>query len=230
VTAGEELRVLSYNVRSLRDDRRAVARVIAACTPHVVCVQEAPRFLFGRRRCRELARASGLAVVTGGRAAGAMLVLAGPDLTVVATRDVLLTKVRGLHQRGLAVAVVEALGGRVTVASMHLDLDAGERRRHAEEVLGQLAGFPDPLVLAGDVNETPGSPAWMTLAGRLQDAYAVAPTGPGETISAARPNRRIDAVFVDHRLRVISCGVPDLPELARASDHRPVLAVVSAAP
>lgn len=222
-----DLRVLSYNVRSLRDDRRAVARVIRACTPDVVCVQEAPRFLFWRRQCRALAAASGLVMVTGGRPAAAMAVLARPDLPVADVDDVRLTKVPRLHQRGLAIAVLEAFGGRVTVVSMHLDLDGQQRRRHAGEVLDRLSVYPDPLVVAGDVNEEPGGPAWSVLTDRLQDAYAVAPAGDGETIPAARPDRRIDGIFVDRRLRVLSCGVPDLPELARASDHRPVLAVVA---
>jgi endonuclease/exonuclease/phosphatase family metal-dependent hydrolase len=35
------VRVLSYNVRSMRDDRAALARVIRACAPDIVCVQEA---------------------------------------------------------------------------------------------------------------------------------------------------------------------------------------------
>ena len=39
-----ELRVLSYNVRSLRDDPEALGRVIRSAQPHVVLVQEAPRF------------------------------------------------------------------------------------------------------------------------------------------------------------------------------------------
>lgn len=225
-----DLRVLCYNVRSLRDDRYAVARVIRSCTPDVVCVQEAPRLLFWRRRCRWLAAASGLVVVTGGRPAGAMLLLARSDLPVLAVDDVRLTKAPRLHQRGLAIAVVEALGTRVTVASMHLDLDAAERRRHAGEVLGRLSLYPDPLVLAGDVNEEPHGPAWSVLTDRLQDAYAVAPVGGGKTIPAARPDRRIDGVFVDRRLQVVSCGVPELPELARASDHRPLLAVLTERP
>ncbi len=225
--AAAELRILTYNIRSLRDDRQAVARVMAASTPDVVCVQEAPRFLGGRRRCRELAAASGLKMITGGRPAAAMLLLGHPDLPVLATRDVRLTKAPRLHQRGLAIAVVEVLGIRLTVASMHLDLDAAERARHAEEVLAALGDFPDPLVLAGDVNEEPGNPAWSILTDRLQDAYAVAPVGPPETSSALRPTRRIDGIFVDRRLRVVSCGVPEHAELARASDHRPVLAVLA---
>ncbi len=220
------LRLLSYNIRSMRDDRSALAAVIRGCAPDVVCVQEAPRFLGGRRRIRELAAATGLRVVTGGRSAAAMLLLARPELAVLDRRDVLLSKAARLHQRGLAVGVLRTPVGDLTVASMHLDLDAAERCRHVEEVFDRLAGRPAPLVLAGDVNEEPGQPAWARLTTRLQDAYQVAPDGPGDTYSSTRPSKRIDGIFVDHRLQVRSCGVPDPAGIDRASDHRPVRAVL----
>lgn len=221
-----ELRVLSYNVRSLRDDARAVATVIRACDPDVVCVQEAPRFLRWRARCAALARTSGLVVVTGGRPAGAMLLLAHIRVRVERSQDLLLSKDPKLHQRGLAVAVVSVPGVRAAVASMHLDLDPTARCRHVDEVLARMADFAAPVVLAGDVNEEPGQPAWQALSARLQDAYAVAPDGSGETYSATRAARRIDGVFVDLRLEVVSAGVPDVPGIEVASDHRPVLAVL----
>ena len=69
------LRLLSYNVRSLRDDPAAVARVMRAAEPDVAIVQEAPRFLRWRSSCAALARRAGLLWVSGGRAAGANLVL-----------------------------------------------------------------------------------------------------------------------------------------------------------
>ena len=222
------IRVLTYNVRSLRDSVADVVTVIQRCEPDVVCIQEAPRFLCWRRKARRLAARAGLAVVTGGRPAGAMLLLARPDVRVLDRRDLRLTKTPRLHQRGLAVGVLEIGGTRVTVASMHLGLRAGERRRHVKEIFELLDGDEAPLVLAGDVNEDPGDPAWNLLEARLQDAYAVAGEGPPETVTAVRPYRRIDGVFVDPRLRVRSCRVVDLPEVRTASDHRPVLAVVEA--
>src|ERR1700722_15875969 len=102
-----ELRVLSYNVRSLRDDAQAVSTVIRSCNPDVVCVQEAPRFLRWRSKCAALARESGLVVVTGGRPAGAMLLLAALQVRVLEVADVLLSRKRGLHQRGVALATLE---------------------------------------------------------------------------------------------------------------------------
>jgi len=218
--------VLSYNVRSLRDDAQAVATVIRACKPDVVCIQEAPRFLRWRAKCAALARESGLVVVTGGRSAAAMLLLASLRVRVVSAHDVLLTRKRGLHQRGIASAVLEIEGIRLAFGSMHLDLDASERLRHVDEILLRTSVFGVPTVLAGDVNEEPSDPAWKTLAAQYRDAYAVAPVGGEFTYSSTRPVRRIDGIFVDPRIDVVECGVPDVPGIERASDHRPVLGVL----
>lgn len=220
------LRVLSYNVLSLRRGTGGVAAVIRACDPDVVCVQEAPRLLFWRRRCRALADAAGLRVVTGGRPAGAVLLLARPGLRVVTTKDVKLPWHPPLHRRGMAIGVFDVGGAEVAVASTHLSLDDAERLAQAGLVLTHLAALHRPAVLGGDVNEDPGCAAWRVLAAELTDAYAIAPVGDGLTSTAANPRRRIDAVFVDRGLGVVSCGIPDVPGIDGASDHRPVLAVV----
>ena len=221
-----DVRVLSYNVRSLRDDAQAVATVIRACKPDVVCIQEAPRFLRWRAKCAALARESGLVVVTGGRSAAAMLLLASLRVRVVSAHDVLLTRKRGLHQRGMAAAILEIEGIRFALGSIHLDLEAAERLRHVDEILLRSSVFGVPTILAGDINEEPSGPAWKALSGRYRDAYAVAPTGGEFTYSATRPVRRIDGIFVDSRIDIVECGVPDVSGIGRASDHCPVLAVL----
>lgn len=224
-----DVRILTYNVRSLRDDRHAVARVIRACEPDIVCIQEAPRFFRWRTKCARLAQESGLVVVTGGRPAAAMLLLAALRARVRSTRDVLLSKRRGLHQRGMAIAVFEIAGARFAVASIHLDLVGAERRRHVDEILVHAEVFDVPMIVAGDINEESSAPAWQALCERYRDAYAAAPTGGEFTSTAKQPTRRIDGIFVDPRIEVISCGVPGVPDLENASDHRPVLAVVRVA-
>jgi endonuclease/exonuclease/phosphatase family metal-dependent hydrolase len=221
------VRLVSYNVRSLRDDAHAVAAVIRACEPDVVCIQEAPRFLRWRSKCVALARESGLVVVTGGRTAAAMLLLSSVRVRVVSADDVLLSKKRGLHQRGVAFATLELNGARFSVGSIHLDLETSERRRHVDEILERVADLAPPTVLAGDINEEPDQPSWQALAARYPDAYEVAPSGGEFSYSAARPQRRIDGVFVDPSITVLGCGVPDVPGIERASDHRPLLAVLS---
>ncbi len=77
--------------------------------------------------------------------------------------------------------------------------------------------------------KSPRDPAWQALAEPYPDAYAVSPTGREHTYSAADPVRRIDGVFVDASIEVVECGVPGVPDvhdIERASDHRPVLAVL----
>ena len=227
--AAATLRVLSYNVRSMRDDPRALAAVIRAAEPDLVCVQEAPRFLRWRSKCAALARTSGLVVLTGGRPAGAMLLLGRLGVEVHATRDLLLSRTPGLHQRGLAVAEVTVGGARLVVASLHLGLQADERLRHVDEVVAAVADYEAPVLLAGDVNERPGEPAWSLLAETYQDAWQAAGNDPaaGLTYRSDAPYERIDGIFADRRLQVLSCEVPSVPEVAKASDHRPVLAVLA---
>lgn len=219
------LRLLSYNVRSLRDDEAAVARVIRAAEPHVVCIQEAPRFLRWRSSCAALARRSGLVVVGGGRPAAANLLLSTLGVEVHQVRDVRFSHDRGLHQRGTALALLSLRGSRFAVAGTHLDLEPVARLRHVGELHRALADFAGDVaaVVAGDINDLPGSAPWRALADARADAFAAVGAGDGFTYSATEPVRRIDGVFVDARLRSHSAGVLDSPDVRRASDHRPVL-------
>ncbi|WP_433468469.1 endonuclease/exonuclease/phosphatase family protein [Spirillospora sp. CA-128828] len=223
------VRLLSYNIRSLRDDAAAVARVVRAGAPDVVCLQEVPRFRAWRLRRRRLARACGLRIAAGRRACG-LAVLAAPDAGRVAREFHLLTPDRGLHRRALAIAVLDVHGSRLIAASTHLDLADGPRLRHVGEILAHLDRARDrygaPVILAGDVNEEPGGRSWSLLTEHFQDAHAVAPAGGEFTFSARDPRRRIDAVFTDPEVRITACGVPDddAGDHVRATDHRPLAA------
>jgi len=221
------VRVLSYNVRSMRDDRAALGRVISSARPDVVCVQEAPRFARWRSLCAELARRSGLVVVTGGRTAAAQLILSNLGVDVLSTAEVRFSKDRGLHQRGTAIAVLRRNGASFAVAGTHLDLDESARLRHIaelEQAIGTHVPSDVPTLVAGDVNAKPGSPTWQALTQGRRDAFAVAGTGTGFTSTAADPHQRIDGIFVDPRMTVTHAEVINHPDAARASDHLAVLA------
>jgi endonuclease/exonuclease/phosphatase family metal-dependent hydrolase len=221
------LRLLAYNIRSLRDDPMAVAAVIRACAPDVACIQEAPRFLRWRSKRAALAREAGLVVATEDRVGG-LLILAAMRTQVLSRSFSALSKAPKLHQRALATADVEVDGARWCVGTIHLSLEDEERLRHIEEIWSALPTDGQlPLVLAGDVNALPGEAGWQALTARLTDAAAVAPTDDINTYSAQHPHKRIDGVFVDPRVTVVSCGVPDVPGVAQASDHRPVLATLT---
>lgn len=221
------LRVMTYNVRSMRDDRAALGRVISSVEPDVVCVQEAPRFARWRSLCAELARRSGLVVVGGGRTAGANLIMSTLAVDVDATEDVLFSKNRGLHRRGTSIALLRLAGSRFAVAGTHLDVEAEPRLRHVRELHSALARYVPAdvsTIVAGDINDRPGSAAWSELVGQRPDAFATAGTGSAFTSEAASPRQTIDGIFVDPRLTVLSARVVDHPDVALASDHLPVIA------
>ena len=214
------IRVLSYNIRALRDDADAVSSVMRACAPDVVCVQEAPRFLRWRSKRAAIARKAGLVVATANRPAG-LMILVSMRTQVLSTSFRLLSKSPSLHQRAVCAAAVRVGGVALDVASVHFSLDADERRRHLAEIWSALPPDHSSLVVAGDVNETPESPVWRELAATLRDA------GGGNTYSATSPHKRIDGIFVGPGLEVVDCRVvDDVPGVERASDHLPVLAVL----
>jgi endonuclease/exonuclease/phosphatase family metal-dependent hydrolase len=220
------LRVLTYNVRSMRDDREALGRVIRSAEPDVVLVQESPRFARWRSLCAELARRSNLVVVSGGRYAGSNLILSSLGVDVVSSADVLFTREPGLHRRGTAIAVLSRLGSTFAVAGTHLDLKEAPRRRHVDELEEALATHvPDnvPTIVGGDINDRPGSAVWLALADLRADAFAVAGTGSALTSPADQPRSTIDGIFVDPRITVRAARVLDQPDVVIASDHRPLL-------
>jgi endonuclease/exonuclease/phosphatase family metal-dependent hydrolase len=212
------LRVLTYNLRDLKDDGSAVARVIRAVRPDVACLQEVPRHPFSGHRIGRLADSCQL-LWSGGAssASGGAVILTSIRVDQRAAQSGRLP-VGGTftRSRGYAAAVVALPGGRsVTVASVHLILQPQERERHARILLDRLRAFgPAPYVVAGDLNEPPGGPAWRVLGVAVRDAAVL--VSPG---------------LVVHSVRVVG---PDdgvaAADLRAASDHLPVIADLEPAP
>ncbi|MFI7411783.1 endonuclease/exonuclease/phosphatase family protein [Streptomyces sp. NPDC049627] len=227
------IRVLSYNIRSMRDDTAALARVITACNPDLVLLQEAPRFFRWRKKLARLARAANLVILTGGATAAGPAILCNLRATVERTEDVLLPLTPGLHRRGFATAVVRFGGARLGVLSCHLSLQKDERYEQAGMLLDRLAGTGvDHAVAGGDLNERPGGRTFSRLATALQDCWTTAPWGSEYTSTPADPHQRIDAIFATKGVEVLGCGVPlghpgvTETDLRAATDHLPVLAAL----
>ncbi|MBO0899525.1 endonuclease/exonuclease/phosphatase family protein [Cellulomonas sp. zg-ZUI22] len=214
------LRVMTYNLRGLRGDVRALVDVVRAARPDVLAVQEPPRGWRGRWLLRRFASRTGLRVVVGGRGARTTALLVVPHRAVRGASAVRLPLTPGLTRRGAATALVD--GVRVVV--VHLGLRAEERARHVDLVRRRLLhGGDGPLVVAGDLNERPGGPSWGAFgAGGLLDAASVVgvdtPTYPADV-----PRLRIDVVLADARLAVLGARVPDDAGAGVASDHRPLV-------
>ncbi|MGW2568316.1 endonuclease/exonuclease/phosphatase family protein [Streptomyces sp. NPDC001537] len=227
------IRVLSYNIRSMRDDTDALARVITACAPDLVLLQEAPRFFRWRKKLARLASAAGQVILTGGATASGPAILCTLRATVERTEDVLLPLTPGLHRRGFATAVVRFGGARLGVVSHHLSLQADERYDQGGMLLDRLAGLGvEHAIAGGDLNEPPTGRTFRRLADGLQDCWATAPWGSEYTWTPADPFQRIDAIFATKGIEVLGCGVPlghpgvTETDLNRATDHLPVLAAL----
>jgi endonuclease/exonuclease/phosphatase family metal-dependent hydrolase len=224
------IRVLSYNIRSMRDDNAALARVIKACAPDLVLVQEAPRFFRWRKKLARLARAADLVILSGGGSAAGPALLCSLRATVEHTDDVLLPLTPGLHRRGLATAVVRFGGTRIGAVSCHLSLQKDERYTQGGLLLDRVAALgTEHVVAGGDLNERPDGRTFRRLASALHDAWAIRPWGGEYTSTPDDPHQRIDAILTTGGIEVLGCGVPDFldpGDLRAATDHLPVLAAL----
>jgi len=216
------LRVLVWNVHGFRAGPHRVAAAAAELSPDLILVNEV-RF---RWRLRRFARVMGMEVHHGLSVSGSIpnAVLARPPWRIVEGWSAPLSPTAGLNRRGVVAARVGRGGSRLTAASVHLGVSDGERVDHVREVTDMLAGAPRPLLVGGDLNESPDAPAVKWIADRYFDAFARAGEGPGETFPARRPRARIDYLFATDDVQVERTFVGDSPEIVAASDHRPLIA------
>jgi endonuclease/exonuclease/phosphatase family metal-dependent hydrolase len=217
----QNVRVVSYNVHTLRDDQAALVAVVRELAPDVLLLQEAPQRFRWRHRCAVLAHAFGMVVAAGGQPGRGNLILTNLRVRVHDTWCRWYPLTPGRHLRGAAFARCSVAGVPFVVAGSHLATDPAERPSQAKLLKEALAEVDEPVVVGADLNDDPDGDAWRALADGLVDACG---TEPSVTFSCADPRRRIDAVFVDPRIEVASYRVVDTPLARRASDHFPVVA------
>ena len=126
-------------------------------------------------------------------------------------------------------------GGEFYAFNTHFDhRGARARVKSAKLILRMIDSINTdglPVVLTGDLNLTPETPALQQLTARLTDAYAAAPVrlGPAGTFNAFRydrpAERRIDYILVSHQIDVERFAtLTDARDGRYPSDHFPVLA------
>ncbi|MEV6525384.1 endonuclease/exonuclease/phosphatase family protein [Longispora sp. NPDC051575] len=218
-----KLRVVSYNVRGLKDDRAALGEVIRELAPDVLFAQEAPRRFRWRQRCAELARWGGMIYASGGLPGLGNAILVSMRVDVEEAWGLRYPLTPGRHLRGAAFARCSV--GRVPFLAVgsHLATDDHERPAQAALLASTIREAGGTAIFGGDINETEGGSAWRTLADGRIDA------GVGDqtpTFSINNPQRRIDALFADESCRVSGYRVVDTPAVRRASDHFPIYAEV----
>jgi endonuclease/exonuclease/phosphatase family metal-dependent hydrolase len=119
------------------------------------------------------------------------------EFPILESRNTHLPRPRGGEQRGLLETVLNVRGVRVRFANTHFQHNSAEERvAQSQRVAELLAAAEEPTVLVGDLNATPEAPELAPLWPRFEDAWTLGGEGPGFTIPAEAPNRRIDYVLV----------------------------------
>ncbi|HEY8472487.1 MAG TPA: endonuclease/exonuclease/phosphatase family protein [Natronosporangium sp.] len=216
-----QLRVVSYNIHGLRDDRAALVAVVRELAPDVLLLQEAPQRFQWRHKCAELAHEFGLVVGAGGQPGRGNLLLTNLRVRVTDSWCRWYPLTPGRHLRGAVFARCTVGGARFVVAGSHLATDPVERPSQAKLFKAMLAEVDGPVVVGADLNDEPDGEAWRVVASGLVDACG---DDSAVTFSCTEPRRRIDAIFVDPRVEVTDFRVIDTPQARRASDHFPVVA------
>ena len=213
------LRVLSYNVHGLRDDRAALTGLVRDLEPDVVIVQEAPRRFRWRHKCAALADDVGMVVAAGGLPALGNLLLVTLRVRVHEAWSLRYPLTPGRHLRGAVFARCSVRGATFSISGSHLATDPVERPAQAAAWKTALTSLDGPVIAAADLNEGAGGGAWRTVA----DGF-VEPSSAALTFPATLPRHRLDALFVSPDITVEKYEVIETEQARNASDHLPVLA------
>ena len=221
------LRVMAYNIFEGGRFGEPLWEVVRAAAPDVLVVNESPPYPFvWRRRCRRLADDWGMHLVVGGRPSGSVMLLTRPGIQATLLHQEVLGRPPFRTWRGLVSARLRVDERQLGVVGCHLSPDHPRLRlREAAKVVDVARALPDPVVLAGDLNQAAGGAVWQSL---RQAGFVDHGSEDWQTYPSVSPVRRIDAVLVRGEVDVLHHGDPGVPPhlLASASDHRPVLAVL----
>lgn len=240
--AGPHFRLATYNTHGCsgtdgRISPRRIAHVLAAQNPDIVALQELD---LGRRRSRSEDQASIIAgelglnvvfcptVTLGNEHYGHALLSRWP--IEVMHRAFLPSDPKSWWKEARSALWAKVLveGRPVHVITTHLGLGRLERVLQMKDLLGPkwLAAIPstEPVIFCGDMNLSPGSPAYLLAANQLRDAQKCRNGHrPLSTFTSARPFTRIDHVFLSKDLAVCDITVPRNHLSRFASDHLPLV-------
>jgi len=126
------------------------------------------------------------------------------------------------EDRVVLSAVLSVDGRELSVLVTHFGLYDVEQALAADTVCRLAEQATTPLVLMGDFNVTPDSPYIARISRVLTDT-AVLLDGDGRTFPSNEPKGKIDYIFANRGLRVLSARVPSV----LCSDHRPFVCTLA---
>ena len=125
------------------------------------------------------------------------------------------------EDRVLLIAEIELAGSVLTVMVCHFGLRKAEKQKAVATVLREMAATDTPAVFMGDLNLTPDTAFYHSLAEALTDTL---PGDPCEnsTFSHQTPKNKIDYIFTNQKCRTLAAKV----HAVGISDHRPITAEI----
>ncbi|MEX2215466.1 MAG: endonuclease/exonuclease/phosphatase family protein [Phycisphaeraceae bacterium] len=231
------IRVLTYNIHhgegtDGKFDLERIAKVILSVKPDIVALQEVDQKTgraSGVDQAAELGRLTGMHQVfgkamdfSGGGYGEAIL----SRWKFENTKNHLLPASPGFEPRSAIAATVRIndTGPRFTFVGTHLDhtRDPKERIAQVKEIIRVFEPNDEPVILAGDLNATPGKDEIKLL---LEKWTSAAGDNGQPTYPSDKPSVQIDYVMFRpaKRWKVIEVKVI---EEKIASDHRPLLVVL----
>lgn len=108
-------------------------------------------------------------------------------------------------------------------ACMHLSLSEEDRAASLPVIREATSGFDKPVFIAGDWNDTPGSP----FVREMEKDFRILSETAAPTFPADSASETIDYIAVKRNIHVYyGSGVADVPEARVESDHRPVVVAI----
>ena len=229
-------RVMTYNIHhgagvDGKIDFQRIAELIKREQADIVALQEVDKGVerTARRDCpAELAALTGMSCVfsnnfhfQGGEYGNAVLT----RFPIKRWTNQHYRMLRPGEQRGLLQVVLDVHGRQLVFLDTHIDYraDDTERLMNAAEILEAIQAYRGrPMILCGDLNDTPGSRTCQKIGQQFTDTWTAAGAGDGLTIPAEKPRTRIDYIWLrkDSAIDAVRAWVPE----SRASDHLPVVA------
>jgi len=127
------------------------------------------------------------------------------------------------EQRGLLEVGIQTPNGPIAAFCTHLGLNSNERIVQAREIANIVNDIPGHRLLCGDFNEESHSAAVSSLI--EMTGFKDAHPGGSPTFDSVNPNHRIDMIFCDSSIEVISTSIIQ----TQASDHLPLIADIEIA-
>ena len=100
---------------------------------------------------------------------------------------------------------------------------AKRRAEQAQKIANHMAACPHPIILCGDLNDTPLSYTYHLLTQNLNDSFKEKGTGFGTTYAGSIPALRIDYILTHKKINVESLNILK----KNYSDHFPVICKIS---